>query len=349
MKEFRPDKALVNRLLMTLDPLFFSYSTGEQNTRRQRFDWSHSEKIYSFLYKELFGLTYDEEEDEEVLSDPQTRLLNAHTTALLGIGENSFRLCEFQSKDFDLTSFASLYDYDLAEFEYQREAWKRQSPGSWKDKDYRLLLNHDWARLLDSKGDFYYTTLSSLSRHLYDELESEKSHSIELLIPHKLVDGPNHGINTKGGILWDMKTEAYALEAQLDELKARARQYLNDVCDRLSEQFHKDSDCAVYFLKYFDDAHSPRWDVVVKNGSTAKKITFTAILSDCQKLLRPNEEIEAIKSQEVEKLKHFITEAHRDILDNFDSTVVPLKKKMKIVMSPRALDDLSRLSPYDEP
>jgi hypothetical protein len=348
MTEFRPDQVLVNRLLMTLDPLFFSYSMAEQNTRRQRFDWSHSEKMYSFLYKELFGLTYDEENDEEVLNDSQTRLLNSHTTAVLGIGENSFRLCEFQDKDFDLTAFASLYDYDLAEFKYQRDACKRESPESWEDKEYRLRLNHNWARILDSKGDFYYTTLSSLSRHLYDELESKASDLIESLIPHELVDGPNHGKNVEGGMVWDMKTEAHGLEAELEELESRARKYVNDVYDQLSKQFHEDSDCAVYFLKYFDDAHSPRWDVVVKNASTAKKITFMRFFSDCQKLLQPNEQIEAIKSREVEKLKQFITDAHRDILDNFDSTVVPLKKKMKIVISPGALDDLSRLSTDDE-
>jgi hypothetical protein len=349
MTEFRPDQALVNRLSMTLDPLFFSYSTAKQNTLRQQFSWTHSEKMYSFLYKELFGLTYDEENDEEVLSDSQTRLLNAHTTALLGIGENSFRLCEFQGKDFDLTSFASLYDYDLAEFECQRQAWERESPGSWKDEKYRLRLNHNWARILDSNGDFYYSTLSSLGRHLYDELENEKSDFIEALIPHELVDGPNHGKSTKGGMLWDMRTEAHGLEAELEELESRGRKYLNDVYDRLDEQFHKESDCAVYFLKHSEDAHSHHWDIVVKNASTAEKITFMRFLSDCQKLLQPNEQIEAIKSREAEKLKQFITDAHRDILDNFDATVVPLKKKRKIVMSPGALDDLSRLSTDDEP
>jgi hypothetical protein len=348
MTPLRPNQALVNRLLITLDPLFFSYSEAEQNTCRQRFDVTRSDQMFSFLYKELFSLTYDPNSEEETLSDSQVRLLNAYTTALLGIGENSFRLCELQGEAFDLTAFASLYEYDVAEYEFQRQAREKASPESGLHKDYRLRLNHDWARFLDSRGDFYYSTLSSLSRYLYDELESVALDMIEMLIPHQWVEGPNHGKDVKGGMEWDMRTDANGLEAELDELHSRARQYLSDVCDELDEEFHVDTGDAVYFLKNRDDPNSPHWDVVVKNASTSKNITFMTFLSDCQKLLQSNEQIEAIKLREVEKLKRFLTQTHRDILDNFDPKVVPLKKRVEIVMSPGALDDLSHLGTDEE-
>jgi len=349
INEFQPDQALVNRLLMTLDPLFFSYDEDKQNTLRQRFGWTYSDQIYSYLYRELFSLVYDENDDEDILSDSQLRLLNAYTTALAGIGENSFRLNELQGESFDLTAFESLYDYDLSEFEYQRQAWERESPGSWANKPYRLYLNHNWARILDSNGDFYYSTLSSLSRYLYDELENEKSDIIKTLIPHEYVDGPNHGKNVDGGMVWDIKIDANGLEPQLDELKSRSQKYLNSVCEDLQEEFHQDDGKAVYFLKGFDDPHSPRWDIVVKNSETAKHIRFQTLLNDCQKNLQPIEQIEAIKRHAAQKLRQYIIEVHRDILENFDPSVLPFKKEMKVVMSPGALDDLARLNKEDEP
>ncbi len=58
-----------------------------------------------------FDLEYDPEADDDLLSCYQNHLLNAYTTALVGIGDNAFRLCELQGTEFDLSAFNSLYEW----------------------------------------------------------------------------------------------------------------------------------------------------------------------------------------------------------------------------------------------
>lgn len=333
LSDYRLEKSLVKRLLIAIDPLFFSNTESEQNVLRQKFYWSHEKQVNRFLYKELFDLNYQSSDNEEELSDGQIRLFNAYTTAVYGVGENSFRLNEFQPKDFDLTNYPTLYDYDLSVFEYQRQTFEKESPGSWKQNDYRLYLNHDWARILDSNGDFYYVTLMSLSRYLYDELENIESELIDQLIPHQLVDGPNHGKNSEGGMIWDMITDACGLEAQLEELESRSRKYRSKRVLMLDDEFHRSKEKAVYSIKYFDERHSPHWNIVVNNAATAKNIRFQHIVKDCQKYSQPVEQIEVLKSRESEKLTQFIREQYQDIMENFNPKVVKMKKKMQVVLS----------------
>jgi hypothetical protein len=296
----------------------------------------------------LFGLTYDAQQENDTLASSQIHLLNAYTTALTGIGRNSFRLCELQGTDFDLTSFDSLYDYDLDAYNYQQEATKSDFPKSYIDRDYRLYLNHNWVRLLDSKANFYYSTLSSLSYYVSDVLDEAATVIIEKLIPYELVDGDDHGKNVEGGMIWDFKTDAKGLEAELEELQSRSRTYLREVYYRLNDEFHAEAINEVYFEKHGDEVDGPSWNVIVNNAETAKNITFINFLDDCQVYLQPNKKLGRLKEREVSKLTKFLFDAHKDIIENFDPKVVKLKKKMKIVMSPSALEGLNSLGDDSE-
>ena len=345
MKIYKPDQSLINRLLMKLDPNFSSLTEKEQNRSRQHFIYNDSKAVYTYLYQALFGFKYDEEtDDEQLLSSEQTHLLNAHTTALVGIGNNAFRLCELQGSDFDLSSFDSLYYYDVAEFEFQQQARKKDFPGSYEEREYRLYLNNDWVRLLDAEKSFYYSTLSSLSSYLAAELDDTLNGIIQSLIPYELAEGRDHGKNVNGGMLWDFAYQANGLEAQLEELQSRAYCYISDARKQLDDEFCASESGAVYFDKYSDDMDGPCWNVIIKNAETAKRITFAHFLEDCQKQLKSNETLITLKAREKEKMEDFLQLAHKDILTNFDPKVVKLKKKRKIVMSPGALDDLSNLS-----
>ncbi len=345
---YKPHKSLINRLLMVLDPLFFSYSELEQNQRRQHFHYNQDDEIYAFLYRELFKLEYDPEEEEDVLDEGQVHLLNAYSTALVGIGDNAFRLCELQGEEFDLCAFNSLYDYDLDAFNYQQQAMKKDFSDSFIEREYRLYLNHNWVRILDAEGDFYYSTLSSLSYFITDELSESMRAIIQTLIPYELVESDQHGKNVEGGMLWDFKTEANGLEAELEELESRGRTYVNDIHIQLDKELHGSTSNEVYFLKQNDDIHGPFWNVIINNADTAKKIRFEHYLADCLPFVQSNERLDALKASENAKLKQFLVDAHQDILANFDPTVVRFKKKMKVVMTPGALDDLSRLSSTDD-
>jgi len=348
MKMYTPDKTLINRLLMLVDSMFFSYSEQDKNKRRQHYYEENREKVEVFLYRELFDLEFNAQTEDESLASSQLHLLNAYTTALTGVGDNAFRLCELQGTEFDLTQFASLYDYDFQEYEYQQEATKRDFPKAYVARDYQLYLNHNWVRMLDGVGDFYYSTLSSLSYYLSDILEEIADEIIETLIPYELVESDQHGKNVDGGMLWDFKTEANGLEAELDELKSRKRKYLGETYYRLNKEFDAETSNEVYFDKQGDEDNGPSWNVIVNNANTAKKISFIHFLSDCQTYLQSNEKLDHLKEHEGIKLKQFLFDAHRDILDNFDPKVVKLEKKMKVVMSPGALDDLTRLSDDSE-
>jgi len=341
---YTPDKKLINRLLMLVDPLFFSYSEQEKNKRRQHYYEENREKIEAFLYRELFDLELDYQTEDDPLSSSQLHLVNAYTTALTGIGENSFRLCELQGTDFDLALYGSLYDYDLEEYEYQQRAIQKDSPIAPVAKGYQLYLNHNWVRMLDSKGDFYYSTQSSLSYYVFDALEALASDVIETLIPHELVEGDQHGENVDGGMLWDFKTDANGLEAELDELKDRKRCFISDAYSRLNNEFNAEISNEVYFEKHGDEFSGPSWDVIVNNAETAKKLSLMHFLHDCEIYLQSNEKLQTLKEREGAKLKTFLLDAYRDIIENFDPKIVKLKKKMKIIMTPDALDGLSSLS-----
>jgi len=348
MKIYTPDKTLINRLLMLVDPLFFSYSEQEKNKRRQHYYEENREEVEVYLYRELFDLEFDAQTEDESLASSQLHLLNAYTTALTGVGDNAFRLCELQGTEFNLAKFDSLHDYDLQDYEYQQEATKRDFPKAFVARDYQLYLNHNWVRMLDGVGNFYYSTLSSLSYYLLDALEELADKIIVTLIPYELVEGDQHGKNVNGGMLWDFKTEANGLEAELDELKSRKRKYLSEAYYRLNKEFDAEISNEVYFEKHGGEIDGPSWDVIVNNANTAKNISFIHFLSDCQTFLQSNEKLDSLKEREGKKLKQFLCDAHRDILENFDPKVVKLEKKMKVVMSPGALDDLTRLSDDSE-
>ena len=83
--------------------------------------------------------------------------------------------------------------------------------------------------------------------------------------------------------------------------------------------------------------------IVVNNASAAQQVRFMHFLKDCTELSKPELEIEALKQREVALQEAFIREQYKDICDNFDPTVVKLKKKYKVVFSSEALDDLDQI------
>jgi hypothetical protein len=345
----KPEQALVKRLLMRIDPLFFTYDKSKQEKVRQPYYYEHDDLITEYLFKHVFEIEYEKGmENEDKLSKEQLDLFNAYLTALTGFGENSFVYNEYQPKDFDLSLYASLYDYDFEEFNFQQNARNEHSDGEIVERPYRLYLNSNWARLLDEQGYFYYSTQSSLSNYLYDKLYEHASDRMDQLIPHDFVDGPDNGKKTKGGYLWDVKLEAYGLEAQLDELKDRYRDYLNRVLDEMNEAFYQDSECAVYYERSTINDEEPRLDVIIKNAQTAKNISFQSYLKDCEKYLKPYKELEELSQQELEKLDTFINENYQDVMENFDPKVKRFKRKMDVIIAPEALKGLTSIRDEEE-
>lgn len=347
--QLKPDQVIIKRLLMRIDPLFFSYDKSKQDLERQSYYHLYGDMITESLFKQLFQIEYEKgEENEDKLTKEQLDLFNAYITSLTGIGENSFVYNEFKTKDFDLCIYPTLYDYDFEEFHYQQNAQNENSNGELVERPYRLYLNNNWCRILDDEGCFYYSTQTSLSNYLYQRLSDYASDRMEQLIPHYFVDGPDNGKRTKGGYLWDFKLDANGLEAQLDELKDRYRCYLNRFLDEMNETFHKDSEGAAYFERSAIDDGEPRWDVIIKNAETAKNISFQTYLKDCEKYLKPNEMLEDLYQQELEKLDAYINENYHDVMENFNPKVKRFKRKMDVIIAPKALEGLARIRDDEE-
>tara|TARA_R110001599_G_scaffold67867_4_gene191415 strand:+ start:44371 stop:45426 length:1056 start_codon:yes stop_codon:yes gene_type:complete len=347
--QLKPDQVIIKRLLMRIDPLFFSYDKSKQDLERQSYYHLYGDMITESLFKQLFQIEYEKgEENEDKLTKEQLDLFNAYITSLTGIGENSFVYNEFKTKDFDLCIYPTLYDYDFEEFHYQQNARNEHSDGEIIERPYRLYLNSNWTRLLDEQGCFYYSTQSSLSNYLYQKLSDHASDRIDQLIPHNFVEGPNNGKETKGGFLWDFKIDAKGLEKQLEELEARYRKYLNELELQMIDTFHEELECAVYFDKSTQDDEEPRWDIIIKNAQTAKNISFQRYLKDCEKYLKPNEMLEDLYQQELEKLDAYINENYHDVMENFNPKVKRFKRKMDVIIAPKALEGLARIRDDEE-
>tara|TARA_R110001599_G_scaffold236768_1_gene436116 strand:+ start:554 stop:1612 length:1059 start_codon:yes stop_codon:yes gene_type:complete len=345
----KPDQALVKRLLIRIDPLFFIYDKSKQDKERQSYYDQHDDMITEFLFKHVFEIEFEKGVDnDDKLSKEQLDLFNAYLTVLTGFGENSFVYNEYQPKDFDLSLYASLYDYDFEEFNFQQNACNEHSDGEIIERPYRLYLNSNWSRLLDQQGCFYYSTQSSLSHYLIHKLYEHAAERMDQLIPHDFVEGPNNDKEIKGGIIWDFKIDANGLETQLEELEDRYRKYLNQILHEMNKTLHEDSECAVYYERSTIDDEEPRWDVIIKNAQTAKNISFQSYLKDCEKYLKTNEELEELCQQELEKLDTFINQNYKDVMENFDPKVKRFKRKMKVIVAPEALEGLTRLRDDEE-
>lgn len=318
-QKIKVDSVTVKRLLMRIDPLFFTYEESKQNKERQSYFSSHRDQITEFLFKHALDLAYVQDADiEDTLTSMQLATLNAYMTALTGIGKNSFVYNEYQSEDFDLTRYPTLYDYDLQEFLYQQDAFKEHSDGNFIEKPYRLHLNHNWVRMFDLEDYFRYSTQSSLSHYLIDKLAEHASAKVDQLVPHDFIEGPDNEKKVGGGYLFDYRLDANGLEKQLDELKSRYRDYLGALKNQLDDVYDEDLECAVY-IEESDSITEQNLNVIIKNAQTAKAITFQNYLQDCQKFLKPTEELEQMYLIELKKLDAFIDENYHDVMENPDA------------------------------
>lgn len=188
---------------------------------------------------------------------------------------------------------------------------------------------------------FYYATFTSLATYALDEIESAGNEIIRQLIPHEYVDGKNHGKREKGGFLWAVKIDATGQEAQLDELRSRWNDYERERWLALSESNVQRLPAVYVHDKDWDD--DPHRFFVFTNERTLKQIRWRHFLSDYESMVAEYAEVEKLLAEEIDRANAWLVENHQDIQENFDPTVVKLRKKKKIIMTESALDDLSKM------
>jgi len=339
--------AAARRALISANGRYYAWSPGEQERFRATLSGKELRKIRCVLLDALLGIKCTTEQVDEVWNNiPLSDLNQLNWASLLttGIGEDYLYLNECMAEGETLLDFPTLYDYDYADYLFQEEACKRDFPG-YKNSDYYAYKHPSWVRLLID-GQFHYSTFTSLSTYVLDEIEAAGEETIRQLIPHKYVDGKDHGKKEESGFRWDMQIDAAGHEAQLDELKNRWYTYQQERWKALSET-NKDLQPAVYTQsKKWDD--DPQRVFIFANEATLKQLRWTHFLSDCESLMAGVSVVEELLVGEIGRTTCWLTETHKDILHNFDPNIVKLGKKRKIIMSASALDDLRKIDEDEE-
>ena len=136
-----------------------------------------------------------------------------------------------------------------------------------------------------------------MARHLSDALDETGVEQIETLIPHKYVEGKNHGKRVQGGMLWDYRVDAGGMEPQLDELQHRYYQYLRDCHARLLDRFDEDAIQRVY-IRSKKHGVEPHIEFVFADKSALDAVRFRRFFSDCRRIAGEVTELEVIIEQE---------------------------------------------------
>jgi len=334
--------------LMVADSHYYAWPEKQQERFRATMSEKARNKVQRVLIKCLLGIKCSPQELSDTWDDIPLSKLNMINWANLltqGIGEDYIFLNEYMAEGKCLLDFSTLYDYDYNDHLFQEEAKKQDFP-DYKGADYFAYRHPTWVRLLIQE-QFFYATFTSLATYFLDEIETAGDDHIKQLIPHEYVDGKNQGKPEKGGFLWDMKIDAGGLEAQLEELKSRWYIYQRERWYAVSKMF-SDLPPAVYIQDQdWDD--DPHRFFIFNNASTLKLIRWRHFLSDCEPLITDFLVMEEQLKKKTGDAISWLSENHRDILKNFDPKVVKLRKKYKIVMSPRALEDLAKIDTDDEP
>ncbi len=268
--------------------------------------------------------------------------INEWLQPLVGIGEDAFSLNEHFAEGRSILDFRTLLDYDRDDHAFQQEARQRDIPGC-QPQPYTGGLHGTWGRML-VEGRLCYATLTMASWQLYGAMEDAAGDEIQSRVPHRYVSGTEHGKSDESrSIRWDRRVDANGQEALLEELQHRAWE----------EQARRQHELGLLFSErrlgacFLDDQPWEREDapernllVVFSDPQALAAVRFTSFLRDCRRIERPLAELRALEAREAERMRAFVAEQHADLVRNFDPRVVPLRKKLKVMIHPDALRDM---------
>jgi hypothetical protein len=335
------------KALMVADSHYFAWPAKQQECFRATMDEKTRQKVQCVLIDCLFGIKCSSQELANTWDDipfPKLNVLNWANLLTQGIGEDYICLNEFMAEGKSLLDFSTLYDFDYDDYQFQEEARKQDCP-DYEGVEYFAVQHPFWVRLLIQE-QFYYASFMSLATYFLDEIKSAGDDHIDQLIPHDYVDGKNQGKPEKGGFLLDMKLDAGGLEAQLEELQSRWYIYQRERWYTLSKMFST-LPSAVFILDQ-DEDEDPHRFYIFNNASTLKQIRWQHFLSDCKSLITDFSVMEDQFKKEIDDAMSWLSENHRDIVENFDPKIIKLRKKMKIIISPGAMEDLAKIDIDDE-
>ena len=330
---------------MVARPAYFAWSAEEQLRYRVKLPDEDHEAIVSALLREHSerrpAALAKLESHGRVPLDLQNRI-NEWLQPLKGIGEDAFALNEHFAQGSSILDFETLLDYDRDDHTFQQDAKQRDIEG-YQPEPYTGALHGTWARVLVD-GRLCYLTLTMASWQLYGAMQDAANAEIEARLPHRHVRGPEDGKHDESGsVRWDMRVDANGQEALLEELQHRVWE----------EQFRRRSELGQLFCEHrhggcFLDDHP--WEhqdpnernllVVFSDPDALAAVRFTSFLRDCRRIERPLTELRALQAREAKRMRDFVAAQHEDLVKNFDPKVVPLRKKLGVMIHPEALRDM---------
>jgi len=348
MSELTPDlhrwTPALRRAVMAARPDFFSLPLVERERLAAHLPPADRTALERVLLAEMFGITATTDDEVAVAMDgldlDQCNVVNATVLPLFGLGEDSFFLNEHFAEGDSLLNYETVADWDQACFDFQERARKEEDP-EYADRPYLGYLYGGWARLFVD-DQFTYGVLSMAAAHVHAQVESHAEDVIDTLIPHRYVPGSEHGKRVSSGYQWDMQPDAGGREAALDELRRRSYAYLGERYEALARSWDTQRAGAVYLVDRCEEGEHTL-DVIFTDRTALQTVRFLSFLDDCRRLERPATEMEPQVDAEKTAAEAFLRSALEDIEANFDPTVVPLRRKRKVVIAPEAADFLLHL------
>ncbi|HEB56144.1 MAG TPA: hypothetical protein ENI98_07540 [Gammaproteobacteria bacterium] len=334
-------EAALRRAIIRAIPEYYAWPQAEQEQYRLNVSREKDFQIRQSLLKILFDInTNSEEQLDDAMNefdDEQYLLLNSTLLPFQGIGKNNFFLNEYMADGVTLLDFPTLGDYARDDHHFQQQARKQEDP-TYEIQSYRGDLFPAWARLTID-GEFSYATLFSLAARLSDVIDEAGTERINELIPHDYIEGKNHGKQEQQGTLLDLQVDAAGRELQLDELQHRFYKYMYARYQHLLERFDKESKQRVY-IQHVEQDCEPHINFVFSDKSAFDAVRFRYFHQDCEHIAGDIVELDALAKQEQKETVKFLDKNYCDILDNYDPSVIRLRKKRKIILADCVLDDL---------
>jgi len=333
----------LKKAIMKFVPDYFFWDKRRQEQYRVDTPEEDAFKIRQFLLRELFDISVsnDDELDEawRAMNEAQCSKINATLLPLKGIGEDSFYLNEVFCSQKNLLSFETLYDYDFDDYKFQEESRKKDQK-DYERKPYRGSLYLTWARLMVD-GTFSYGVLSMVAGYLYSQLDEYGDDYMEKLIPHEFKHKKDHGKVDGPGYLFNIKIDAKGLEPQLDELKHRFWKHINEVHERLMDEFDKKSRQRVFILNQSKEG-DPNHHFLFTDKEILKRIHFKTFMRGCRAAEQTDHSSLSRKLEEEKQLlTKYLDKQYKDIIENFDPKIVRFRKKHKVIFhKDSGLDEL---------
>jgi len=330
----------LRRAMMRVRPEFFSWSRQNRECYGANLPETDRHRLDAALMKELFGArmrSWKREVDgNKRIPLRELNRWNEAILPLVGIGEDCFYLNEWLGSNKTILDFSTLRDYDEDDYGYQENARKRDD-SSYASKPYRGSLYLTWARLfVDWK--FTYATLSMAAGYLISRLEEMATDIIEMNISHRYVPGKSHGKAKGENFQWDMRLAADGQEGLLEELQYRVFEYIHARYDVLLTDWDRANKRGVYWV----DTSEPQernTHFIFTDKQALSAVRFRSFVRDCRAIERGTDELNDAVTEEETKVKAFITQQHRELLQTFDPKIKRLRRRRKILIHKDAFED----------